>query len=107
MSLKKETVDNIRKSLGTLPSQQPEKTYDYYSAFDKEVGVVNLIGAPTNPYKLMVAAATATWGSGRPNQGEGSTMKWERLTPEGRFIVALSVLTGNTLPQAIEPVQFQ
>jgi hypothetical protein len=104
---KKKTIDNIRKALGTLPSQNSEISYDYYSAFDKEVGNVRLVHTPKNPYKQLVAAATATWGDGQPGEFHGSMNKWEKLTPEARYVVALSVLTGNTLPQAVEPITFQ
>ena len=105
--LDKDTIDNFRKAMGTLPGSQNPKTYDYMSAYDERATNVKMIDATPNPYKVMVAAATATWGSGSTGYGEGSMGKWEKLTPEARFIVVISVLTGNTLPQAAEPVNFQ
>jgi len=50
--------------------------------------------------------ATATWGSGKVGEGNGSTQKWEKLSPENRYRVVLSVLTGNTLLTAQESVSF-
>ena len=105
--MNKKSINSIRKALGTLPSQQSVKTYDYISVFDNKAANVRLAEFPKNPYKMLVRAATATWGSGKIGYNEGSMNKWEKLLPESRFIVALSVLTGNTLPQAVEPVTFQ
>ena len=104
--LDKATIDNFREAMGTLPGRN-KKTYEYMSAYDPRATNVRMIDATQNPYKTMVAAATATWGSGQVGYGEGSMGKWEKLTPEARFVVVISVLTGNTLPQAAEPVNFQ
>lgn len=101
--MKKEDIDNLRSALGTLPSQKPEKNYEYKNVFDDSVGYVKLIEFTSNPYKCLVRAACATWGDAK----SGSTQKWEKLSPESRFVVALSALTGNTLPQALETVNFQ
>lgn len=98
----KQTVDNIRQALGTLSSQRPEKSYEYVSAYDERACTVNLVEAPDNPYKYFVRCATSTWGDGELGLGHGSTQKWEKLSPQSRFIVALSVLTGNTLPVPAE-----
>jgi len=100
----KDQIENIRKALGTLPSQQPEKNYDYVNAL--EATHVRLADCTSNPYKSLVMMATATWGDGQPGDYHGSTRKWEKLSPQNRFRVALSVLTGNTLPTAQESVSF-
>ena len=99
--MKKNDVINMRKAMGTLPSQAPSKSYDYKD--DITSICVNMTDFPKNPYKIIARAVTATWGDNET----GSTGKWERLTPENRFRLVLSHLTGNTLPQASEGVQFQ
>ena len=91
----------MREAMGTLPSQSPEKSYDYSD--DISSIYVKMTDWPRNPYEVLVRAVTATWG----DDATGSTQKWEKLTPENRYRVALSTLTGNTLPQAQEGLQFQ
>ena len=99
--MNKKDIENIRSAMGTLPSQAPEKSYSY--ANDITSVYVKMIDWPRNPYKPMVASVCSTWGDNET----GSTGKWEKLTPENRYRVAISVLTGNTLPQAQEGVQFE
>jgi len=99
--MKKEEIINFRKAMGTLPSQQPEKTYSYKN--DISSIYVKMTDWPRNPYEIIVRAVTATWGDNKT----GSTQKWEQLTPENRYKVVLSHLTGNTLMQASEGIQFQ
>lgn len=99
--MNKEDVENIRAAMGTLPSQNPKKTYSYKN--DITSIYVKMTDAPSNPYKTIVRAVCATWGDNET----GSTQKWEKLTPENRYRVALASLTGNTLPQALEGLQFQ
>ncbi len=99
----KKQIENIRSAMGTLPSQKPEKNYDYVNTYDDSVGYVKLVDYPLNVFKPLVRAATATWGDAK----SGSTQKWEKLSPLNRYIVALSVITGNTLPQACEAINFQ
>jgi len=105
--LDKATIDNFREAMGTLPGSKNPKSYDYISAYDKDATNVKLINKTENPYKAILAASVATWGSGRHGYGEGSMGKWDKLTPEARYIVVISALTGATLPQALEPVDFQ
>lgn len=99
--LTREDIINMRKAMGTLPSQQPKKTYDYEN--DITSIYVKMTDHPENPYEIIARAVTATWG----DDAEGSTQKWEKLSPENRYRVVLSHLTGNTLPQASEGIQFQ
>jgi len=96
-----EDVQNMRKAMGTLPSQHPEKTYSYKN--DIQSIYVKMTDWPRNPYEQIVRAVAATWGDNET----GSTGKWEKLTPENRYRLVLSHLTGNTLPQASEGIQFQ
>lgn len=100
MSDYKKQIDNMREAMGTLPSQAPEKTYTWKNSLDSLY--VRLVDWTLNPYKALVTMAAATWGDNET----GSTGKWELLTPENRFRIVLSVLTGNTLPQAAEAIQF-
>lgn len=91
-------IDNLRKAMGTLPSQNPKISTKFVEGCS-ELDVV-LIDTNINPYKSIVAAATATWGDDKYED------KWNKLTPENRFKVVLASLTGNTLPQALESVIF-
>lgn len=91
-------IDNLREAMGTAPSQNPKKKTELVRGCEQ--ANVELIDTNINPYKTIVAAATATWG----NDLYGD--KWPVLTPENRFKVVLSAITGNTLPQALEGVTF-
>ena len=97
-------VDNMREAMGTLPSRSPEKSYEIKNAITSIN--VKLVATHENPYKALVAMAAATWGTGKSEYGEGSTGKWAKLTPENRYEVVRAVLTGNTLPTALEAVNF-
>tara|TARA_Y100000310_G_scaffold273645_1_gene289207 strand:+ start:8754 stop:9761 length:1008 start_codon:yes stop_codon:yes gene_type:complete len=99
--LTKGEIENMRNAMGTLPSQKPKKTYNYEN--DITSIYTKMTDWPKNPYKIIVRAVTATWGDNET----GSTQKWERLTPENRYRLVLSHLTGNTLFQASEGIQFQ
>lgn len=105
-SLDKETIENFRSAMGTLPSQNPKKNYDYVSTFHQNACYVKLVEFPLNPYKYLVRCCASTWGDGELGPGHGSTQKWEKLTPKSRFLVALSALTGNTLPVGAESPNF-
>jgi thymidylate synthase ThyX len=100
MSNYKKDVDNMRAAMGTLPSQAPKKAYSWKNSLDALY--VKMNDWTKNPYHAMTSMAAATWGDNET----GSTGKWENLTPENRYRIVLSVLTGNTLPQAGEAVQF-
>ncbi len=102
--MEKKDIENLREAMGTLPSQNPQKTLDYENALD--ACYVKLVEYPNNPYKPIVRFCCSTWGSGKIDKNEGSTQKWEKLSPENRFRVVLSCLTGNTLPQAMETIDF-
>lgn len=101
----KEEIENIRKAMCTLPEQKPVKNYDYKD--DVTSISVKMIDFPKNPYKPIVNSVTATWGNGELGPENGSCDKWRKISPENRFRVVLSCLTGNTLPQAQEALQFQ
>src|SRR5271157_5501848 len=103
--MNKEQIDNIREALDTLPDRSQKKTYDYFNAL--ETSYVKLLDQPVNVYRNITNAAVSTWGSGEIGPENGSCHKWEKLTPQNRFIVALSALTGNTLPLALENVKYQ
>jgi len=105
MSLSKEQIDNIRKALDTLPDRSQEKSYDYVSVY--ETLTLEIYDMPSNPYRNIVNAACSTWGSAKVGIDEGSCRKWQKLSPENRFIVVLSALKGETLPLALENVKFQ
>lgn len=100
-TLTSEEVQEMRAAMGTLPSQSPKKNYKY--ADDISSIEVNMTDWTKNPYKVIVAAVSATWG----NDETGSMGKWAKLSPANRYRLALSHLTGNTLPQAAEGINFQ
>ncbi|HQJ75560.1 MAG TPA: FAD-dependent thymidylate synthase [Bacteroidota bacterium] len=101
----KDDIDNLRKSMGTLPSQKPQKNYEYKNSL--ETCYVNLTSFPQNYAKSIVIAATSTWGNGQCGPNDGCCNKWNKLTPQNRYRVVLAALTGNTLPLALENISFQ
>lgn len=100
-SITREDVMNMREAMGTLPSQAPEKTYVYKN--DISSIKINMTDWPKNPYKEITRAVCATWGDNET----GSMGKWEKLKPENRYRCVLACMTGQTLPQAQEAVNFQ
>lgn len=96
-------IDNIRETLNTLPNKS-KKNYKYDSAL--KYCEVNLVDYSKNVMKDIVTIACSTWGSGETGLGNGSTLKWKKLTPINRYRVVLSALTGNTLPTALEAPTF-
>lgn len=96
--MKENEIDNLRESMGTLPNQNPTIRTNLIKGCSNLK--VDMIDYPTNPYKSIVAAATATWGD---NNYE---TKWGKLTPQNRYRIVLASVTGNTLPQALEGISF-
>lgn len=96
---KQQETDELRRAMGTLPelniSNDETKVH---------VGVegisVELIDAPRNPYRIMFEVSVATWGN------EEYKTKGPLVSPENRFKVVKAALSGQTLPQAVEPVFF-
>jgi hypothetical protein len=91
-------IENLRKSAGTLPSENPKKINDFLNienSLEVKIEDHNL-----NPYKAMFVTSTATWGDNTYAD------KWKNTLPEGKLEVVKAVLTGNTLPQAREMVNF-
>lgn len=99
--MNEQEVINMRSAMCTLPSQNPVKTYSYKD--DISSMYVRMTDWSRNPYEVIGRAVCATWGDNET----GSTGKWEKLTSENRYRVVLSALTGNTLPQALENINFQ
>jgi len=92
------TVENLRKSSGTHPSEHPEKRNDFLELSNSIE--VELVDNNENPYKAMFLTSTATWGNNEYKN------KWNLTLPEGKLEVIKAVLTNNTLPQAREMVNF-
>jgi len=92
----KEQLDQLRKTMGTLPSENPEFKTPFYRGVE---GIkVKMIDYPTNPYKAMFTLATSCWG--------GKIDKWDDTSYEGRIKVVEAVLKKVALPLAYESVSF-
>lgn len=96
--MNKEESIEMRKVMGTLPSESPEKSTKI--RFLKESIEVTLENAMENPYKVMVCTSTSTWGKNDFQQ------KWPLLSNSAKLEIIKAVLTNNTLPQAREMCQF-
>jgi len=94
-----QTTDELRRAMGTLPELNVE---DKDTAIHVGVAGITaeLIDGPRNPYRTIVEVSTATWGD------EAFSNKWDKISPENRFKIVKAALSGQTLPQAIEPVIF-
>ena len=92
-------TDSLRRAMGTLPELNCE---DDRTVFHEGVaGIsVELIDAPANPYRTIFEVATATWGN------EEYATKWPLVSPANRLKVVRAALSGQTLPQAVEPAMF-
>lgn len=91
-------VEDLRKVMGTLPSERPLKKTNIVDI--SESIEVTLEDSSENPYKAMFVTATSTWGNNEFKQ------KWPETSIEGKLEVIKAVLTHNTLPQAKEMIQF-
>ena len=94
----KQEIDDIRRVMGTLPDQEPEKKTDFYVGVTGMKNTVKLIDWPHNPYRSMYVMATSCWGK--------KIDKWSDTTPQGRFAVVLAVLKRQALPLAYEAPSF-
>jgi hypothetical protein len=94
----KQEIENIRRIMGTLPDQEPEKKTDFHIGVTGMKNAVKLIDWPHNPYKSMYVMATSCWGK--------KIDKWSATTPQGRFMVVLAVLKRQALPLAYEAPSF-
>lgn len=96
---RQEQIDDLRKQMGTLPELNQEN-----KETKVHVGVegisVEMIDHPKNPYKTIFEVTVATWGN------EKYETKWPMVSPENRYKVVQAALSGQTLPQAIEPCVF-
>jgi len=96
--MNKNDIDELRKSMGTCPSTAPQKSYKIVRGVEELE--LTMYDYPTNIYKTILEGACATWGD------DAYKPKWSQLSPANRFRVILAVLTGQTLPQSLESVQF-
>ena len=92
-------TDELRRAMGTLPELNCE---DDRTALHVGVAGISaeLIDAPRNPYRAIFEVSVATWGN------EEYATKWPLVAPEHRFKVVKAALSGQTLPQAVEPILF-
>lgn len=92
-------TDALRRAMGTLPELNCEN--DETKILKGVEGIsAEIIDAPRNPYRIMFEVSVATWGN------EQYATKWPLVSPENRFRVVKAALSGQTLPQAVEPVVF-
>lgn len=92
-------IDALRKQMGTLPEMNFENLETKIHVGVENISI-ELIDAPKNPYRTIFEVSVATWGS------EAYETKWPLVSPENRFAVVKAALSGQTLPQAVEPVVF-
>jgi len=91
-------INDLRKAMGTMPNENLEPNTMFYIGVN---GItVEMVECPENPYRAIFEASVATWGDERYGT------KWGEVSPENRFKVVKAALSGQTLPQALEPVNF-
>lgn len=95
---REDEIQELRKAMGTLPSEAPE--FRTTTKKLKDSLRVSVKSGPDNPYVSIFESSCATWGD------DDYESKWNRVQPYNRFRVCFAALTGNTLPQAIEVVSF-
>jgi thymidylate synthase ThyX len=89
-------IEDLRRVMGTLPTQSPELTTGFVRGVE---GItVELVDYNKNPYKGMYILATSCWGS--------KINKWKETAPEHRFMVVKAALEGQALPLALEVPKF-
>ncbi len=92
-------VNELRAQMGTLPELNMENMGTKFHCGVEGI-TTELIDCPVNPYKTIFEVSVATWGD------ETYATKWPLVSPENRFKVVKAALSGQTLPQAVEPVLF-
>lgn len=98
-------IEKLRRVMGTNPfdpKDVPDEIKYYISKGCSDLKV-DLIAYPRNPYKQIFYAVTETWGEIRSDSKE----KWNKVSPEYRFLIVKAALEGKTLPQALEGPEFQ
>lgn len=96
--MKENVVENLRRVMGTLPSEHPAKQTKIMSM--EETIEITLEDYSVNPYRAMFVSATSTWGNNEFAQ------KWPLTSLAGKLEVIKAVLCHKTLPQAKEAVMF-
>lgn len=94
-----EEKNELRREMGTLPEMNTENINTPVHVGTAGIRV-EMIDYPRNPYRTIFEVSVATWGN------EEYKTKWDSVTHENRFRVVKAALSGQTLPQAIEPVVF-
>ena len=125
-----EEVERMRRLMGTDPSAHPPRVTEFWRGVEG-ISVHMIPGShPRNPYRSIFEMTVMTWGSTRtglpaPEEmlpgalgevqldallsrpgGLGPTWKWDRTPPRWRAKVVEAVLSGKTLPNALEGVTF-
>lgn len=91
--------DRLRNQMGTLPEDNVNiKITKFYKGVE---GItVEIFQCPGNFVKTIVEHVTATWGN------EKFENKYDKMTSENKFKIVHAVLTGQTLPQSLEALNF-
>ncbi len=85
--------------MGTLPEENTE--FADTIVYKGVTGIsVEMFSYPGNWGQILAENVVATWGD------EKFATKWPKIKPELRFLIAKAVLTGQTLPQAQEGLEF-
>lgn len=109
--LSTEVIDTIRSWMGTLPARTNDA--DWLEPVTVR-GIERMKVTPVSPqpgvdtirsiYRGFFSMATATWGDANIDGNWGE--KWERASPEARYLVVWNVLHRQTLPTALESANF-
>lgn len=90
--------DKLRQAMGTLPSDSREINWKHKPEIQECSAF--LVDTNRNPFRSIFSTATATWGDNVYKD------KWLETPPADKLKVIVAALTGRTLPQALENVNF-
>lgn len=105
-------IDSLRQFCGTLPARTNSEDWlepQYVRGIEKlRVRIISpkpRASVVLDIYRGMFEGCTSTWGDGNiSGNWEG---KWDKASPEARYLVIWNVLHRNTLPMVFEDPTFQ
>lgn len=91
-------LNELRAAMGTLPSNVRE--INFQKKYERDEVSTKIVDTNANPFRSIFSTATATWGDNKYDD------KWLIAKPIDKLKVIAAALTGRTLPQALENVNF-